>query len=115
MPYLVRGKARDKRNRPPAKPQPPPPPVEIKPEPKVVEEIVPEKLEITYKVPKEQRLLDLPLEDEVFTEDEDLDMDPLQDDEDDDQEYEIQPVGEPVSITENSSIGAMLKKKKKRY
>ncbi len=115
MPYLVRGKARDKRNRPKPVPIPAPPPAPPTEEKKVeepIEVLVPEvvvPLEITYRVPKEQRLLDLPLEDEVFVEEE----------EEDEQEYEVMPVGEPVSITQSGSlnlpsIGSILKKKKKK-
>lgn len=60
--------------------------------------------EVTYRVPKEERLLDLPLEEEVFGEQEEE----TENSEPDHNTYNIQPVGEPVSI------GAVLKKKKRR-
>jgi hypothetical protein len=106
MPFLVRGKARARQNR--AKEE-----VNVTPIPEsastpVVEPSVQavkeeEKIayqEVTYRVPKEERLLDLPLEEEVFGE-ENIASD-IQ------QPVNNQPVGEPVSI------GIALKKKKRR-
>ena len=108
MPILVRGKARARQNRPT------PPPVVIPPvvseEPAVISELPsvesPEetkllKQEVTYRVPKEERLLDLPLEEEILEDEEETNGV-------DEQTYNIMPVGNPVSI------GAVLKKKKRR-
>lgn len=112
MPFLTRGKARYNRNRfkniaePPANdtridfdeiasvPSNTENPVILE-EPKII------KQEVTYRVPKEERLLDLPLEEEIFEEEEETN-------ELDEQTYNIMPVGNPVSI------GAVLKKKKRR-
>lgn len=69
MPFLVRGKARSRLNRP--KPPAIIPPVtseqlvHIIPIESVPEEVKIAYQEVTYRVPKEERLLDLPLEDEV--------------------------------------------------
>ena len=102
MPFLTRGKARARQNRPPAPPAAPPPPVvEAPPPPTVMHEE--EKVayqEVTYRVPKEERLLDLPLEEEVFGE---------ENIETEEGTYTAQPVGEPVSI------GVALKKKKRQH
>lgn len=103
MPFLVRGKARARQNRP----APPPPPVT---EPPVVVEETPAEpvteeqkvsyQEITYRVPKEERLLDLPLEEEVFGEQDSSIPD--------EKSYNITPV------TNDVPIGIALKKKKRR-
>lgn len=105
MPFLTRGKARARQNRPPAPPTPPPtniaPVHEAPPAPPVIQEE--EKVayqEVSYRVPKEERLLDLPLEEEVFGE---------ENIESEDGTYTAQPVGEPVSI------GVALKKKKRQH
>ncbi len=104
MPFLVRGKARARQNRPKeeVKVTPVPEPVST---PAVDVEAVKEEekipyQEVTYRVPKEERLLDLPLEEEVFGE-ENIASD-IQ------EPVNNQPVGEPVSI------GIALKKKKRR-
>lgn len=106
MPFLTRGKARSRQNRlnPPPAIQPPaafeePP---VTPEP-VVEELKVIKQEVTYRVPREERLLDLPLEEEVFGEEAEPHAAEI-----DETNYNAMPVGDPVSI------GAVLKKKKKR-
>ena len=103
MPFLVRGKARARQNRPkeevkvtPPIPDPASTPVV---EPVKEEEKIPYQ-EVTYRVPKEERLLDLPLEEEVFGE-ENIASD-IQ------EPVNNQPVGDQVSI------GIALKKKKRR-
>lgn len=109
MPFLVRGKARARQNKPPAPPPSPPPP------PPVVEPVVApvkeeEKIayqEVNYRVPKEERLLDLPLEEEVFGE-ENINSEEEASSTEEEGTYNIQPVGQPVSI------GIALKKKKRR-
>lgn len=116
MPFLKRGKARARQYRAKPPPTPPvtnvaivtPPPPEVEPV-NLIESSSPAEetkvpyQEVTYRVPKEERLLDLPLEEEVFGEEN------LQEEEATDKNaYNIQPVGEPVSI------GAVLKKKKRR-
>ena len=100
MPFLKRGKARARQNRLSA-------PLPVEATPVIVEEATVEepkvvKQEVTYRVPKEERLLDLPLEEEVFGEKETEDIDQEQ------TEYNMMPVGDPVSI------GAVLKKKKRK-
>lgn len=102
MPFLKRGKARARQNRivPPS-----PEPAVTVPEVSVAEEQKVPYQEVTYRVPKEQRLLDLPLEEEVFKEEEQLEEETVSPDEN---IYNIQPVGDPVSI------GEVLKKKKKK-
>ena len=107
MPILVRGKARARQNRPN------PPPVVILPvvseESAVIselpsvespEEIKVSKQDVTYRVPKEESLLDLPLEEEILEEEAN---------ELDERTYNVMPVDNPVSI------GAVLKKKRKEH
>lgn len=107
MPFLTRGKARARQNRPPAPPKPPAPPVvEVPPtappaELKTEEEKISYQ-EVSYRVPKEERLLDLPLEEEVFGEQN------VETEEEEEGTYTAQPVDQPVSI------GIALKKKKRR-
>lgn len=128
MPFLTRGKARSRINRPKivSAARPPAnqklisqqtlpevvitsssPPIEPVPPVNIVETTKEEEKvsyqEITYRVPKEERLLDLPLEEEVFGEEEEEEIYGP-----DERIYNIQPVGEPVSI------GMVLKKKKRR-
>jgi hypothetical protein len=107
MPFLVRGKARARQNKPPAPPPSPPPPVVEPVVPPVKEEEKIAYQEVNYRVPKEERLLDLPLEEEVFGEE---NINPEEEDSSIEEEgtYNIQPVGQPVSI------GIALKKKKRR-
>ena len=107
MPFLKRGKARARQNipNPPPVVVPPPPPEETPPTTQLsetVEETTVPKQEVTYRVPKEERLLDLPLEEEVFGEEAETELSEIS------ETYNIMPVGDPVSI------GAVLKKKKKR-
>ncbi len=106
MPFLVRGKARARQqNRPKeeVKVTPIPAPVSTPVEPSVEaikeEEKIPYQ-EVTYRVPKEERLLDLPLEEEVFGE-----------------ENIVSDIQQPVNnqpVAESVSIGIALKKKKRR-
>lgn len=112
MPFLTRGKARFNRNRiknisePTTNDTSPPveefalTPTSIE-EPVISEETKVQKQEVTYRVPKEERLLDLPLEEEILEDEEETNGV-------DEQTYNIMPVGNPVSI------GAVLKKKKRR-
>ena len=106
MPFLVRGKARARQNKisPPAPAPHPVSPAITEPE-KLVEQTAEEETkvsyqEITYRVPKEERLLDLPLEEEVFGE-QDTSIP-------DEKSYNITPVANDVSI------GVALKKKKRK-
>jgi len=108
MPFLVRGKARARQNKPPAPPPSPPPPPVVEPVVAPVKEE--EKIayqEVNYRVPKEERLLDLPLEEEVFGE-ENINSEEEASSTEEEGTYNIQPVGQPVSI------GIALKKKKRR-
>ena len=118
MPFLTRGKARDRKYRP--KPinlpvvipaltssQEPTKVIESNEVPNLVDEVCKtidseEKIsyqEVTYRVPKEERLLDLPLEEEVPGEDYVVS---------EESSYNIMPVGNAVPI------GVVLKKKKKK-
>ena len=104
MPFLVRGKARARQNKisPPAPAPHPVSPAITEPE-KLVEQTAEEETkvsyqEITYRVPKEERLLDLPLEEEVFEKEEEKEEKPYK----------------PLDSEEHVSIGAVLKKKKKK-
>ena len=111
MPFLVRGKARARQYRPKAQaastvPENTPAPESVASEPAVEENLEDEKVtyqEVTYRVPKEQRLLDLPLEDEVFGEEYEEETSNSEEN-----VYKATPVGEPVSI------GVVLKKKKRK-
>ena len=105
MPFLVRGKARARQNRP----QPPSPPPAASESPVAVEEAPIEQTtdepkvsyqEVTYRVPKEERLLDLPLEEEVFGEQDSSIPD--------EKSYNITPVANDIPI------GVALKKKRKK-
>ena len=109
MPFLTRGKARARQNKPN------PPPVVSKapenasdtsnayltqtPEPETEEQKISYQ-EVTYRVPKEERLLDLPLEEEVFGEQEASIPD--------EKSYNITPVANDVPI------GVALKKKRRK-
>ncbi len=69
MPFLIRGKARSRQNRQKSNTPSVPPPVENS---NIIEQMSSENdelkityQEVTYRVPKEERLLDLPLEEEV--------------------------------------------------
>ena len=108
MPFLTRGKARARQNKPsPPQVVTPPAPIEetqsITPETSEtdMEQTNVLKQEVTYRVPKEERLIDLPLEEEILEDEEETNGV-------DEQTYNIMPVGNPVSI------GAVLKKKKRR-
>lgn len=108
MPFLTRGKARARQN----KPNPPPAtqapvesvsPVISEPEKQIEtpteEESKVSYQEVTYRVPKEERLLDLPLEEDIAGEEY---LAP------DEKEYNMMPVGDGVSI------GVALKKKRRK-
>lgn len=111
MPFLTRGKARARLNRPKmSNISCPPVSIEKKeeqPSPASIEETsVPENLkeeqkisyqEVTYRVPKEERLLDLPLEEEIPEE-----------------ELNVPDETGSASNEENVAIGVVLKKKKKK-
>jgi hypothetical protein len=119
MPFLKRGKARARQYRkkivPPQTQTATPPPQQTNvPTPIPVSESISESdnvnenvaeeqqkvsyQEITYRVPKEERLLDLPLEEEVFEKEEEKEEKPYK----------------PLDSEEHVSIGAVLKKKKKK-
>lgn len=107
MPFLVRGKARARQNKSNASPIPLSQPVspvvdetDNSVEPVVEEDTKVSYQEVTYRVPKEERLLDLPLEEEVFGEEEYSVPD--------EKAYNITPVAAGVPI------GVALKKKKRR-
>ena len=107
MPFLTRGKARARQNKViPPQPTPIPasepiPPVAVEtPIESPTEETKVTYQEVTYRVPKEERLLDLPLEEEVFGE-QDTSIP-------DEKAYNITPV------TNDIPIGVALKKKKRR-
>lgn len=107
MPFLVRGKARARQNKPIPPPIPTPqqvsPATELEKPVEIQESEEEAKIsyqEVTYRVPKEERLLDLPLEEEVFGEGDTSIPD--------EKAYNITPVANSVPI------GVALKKKKRR-
>ena len=106
MPFLVRGKARARQNKvtpsiQPAQTSEPVPPVTVeKTEESPTEDVKVTYQEVTYRVLKEERLLDLPLEEEVFGEQNTAIPD--------EKSYNITPV------TNDVPIGIALKKKKRK-